>query len=106
RHDRLRAVVEEGEQLVDETAMGRLARDRGLEDVRVADLLRPPDRAFGFQPVDDGLHRRVRGAAPRREGLLDFANGKASGVPEGFENTELEAAQPWFACHQPSLVCV
>ena len=39
RHDKLGAPAEQGQQVVDQLALGDVAGDRGFEDVEVADFL-------------------------------------------------------------------
>ena len=45
--------------------------DGGIENVGVANLLDAPDGIFGLEPVDEGLHGRVRGTIPLQETTLE-----------------------------------
>src|SRR5580704_7730208 len=95
RHDGLCAVVEYRQKLIDEPALGRIPRDRGFEDMRIADLLRTPHRLLRFQAVDRGLHGRIRRTNPFRKGLLDFADGQGTAAPQGIHDAQIELAEPW-----------
>src|SRR5258706_588459 len=48
RHDRLRPAAEQRQEIVDQAALGILARNQRAIDVGAADFLDPPDRLFGF----------------------------------------------------------
>jgi hypothetical protein len=68
-HDGLRAPAEKRQQIVDQPALGSIARDRSFKNVKVADL---PDAAhglLGFQSIDRGLDRGVSRPAFFREGF-------------------------------------
>src|SRR6188474_3093857 len=93
RHQRLGAAAEQAEQLVDDLAMRGHLGDHRFEDVRVADLLRALQRVLRLEAIDDRLHGRVRGAALRREALLDLADRRRALRPKGLHDLELELAE-------------
>src|SRR6185312_7451857 len=61
-HHRLRASAEQTQQFVNQPALGGMARDNRLKDVRVADLLYAPHYFFLFHAVHGGLDGGVCGA--------------------------------------------
>ena len=79
------------EKILDQRADGGLPAHERLEDMRVADFFRPAHRALFFQPVDDGLHRGVFGAAVLRQVFLNLADRAGAEFPEGAEQFQLEA---------------
>lgn len=92
-HDRLNAVAEQAEQIVDQAALSFVAGDYGFEDVGVADFLDAAKGFFGFEAIDGGLDGGVGGTVFCGEGFLNFADGGDAVVPEGFHDLEFEAAE-------------
>src|SRR5688572_26470172 len=93
RHDRLAAAAEEGEELVDEAALRGGARDGRLEDVRVADLLRPTDGALLFEPVHHRLHGGVGRPALLGKGFENLADRGCATAPQRLHDLVFELAQ-------------
>src|ERR1700721_1296635 len=73
------------QQLIDQSALRIFARDRGLKDVRVADSFHAAQGLLSFQPINSGLHRRIRWSALLGKCLLNLANGTRAFLPERLE---------------------
>src|SRR5215470_9288567 len=71
RHHGLNFATEKAEQLVDETALRRLAGDCRFEDMGVADLLHAAYGALRLEAIHHRLHRGVGGTTFRRQRFLD-----------------------------------
>src|SRR5580692_10695606 len=59
RHHQLGSAPKERQQFVNQSALGIFARDRSLENIRVADPLDAAEGLLPFQAIDGGLHRSV-----------------------------------------------
>src|SRR5688572_9834126 len=66
-----------------------VALDDRLEDVRIADLARPAQRALRFQAIDRGLHGGVGGTRLGKT-LLDLANRRVAAGPQDFQNLQFK----------------
>src|SRR3984957_9997422 len=93
RHDGLRASAKQREQFVNELALGGVARDRGLEDMKVSDLFHAANRLLALQAVNRGLNRGVSGAISFRKIFLNFADGGATAGPQRFHDLKLQLGE-------------
>jgi hypothetical protein len=84
----LGATAEEGEEFVEEAALGGLAGNKGRKDVEVADLFDAAERAFFLEAVHDCLNRGVGGTPGFGDGLLDFTDRGLAGGPESLHDGE------------------
>src|SRR6185312_744237 len=95
RHHRLRPAAEKRQQFVNQTALGRMAGNDGFKDMRIAYFFCAAKHLLLFHPVNGGLHSGISGAAPFREGLLNFADGGGAALPQYFHDLQFEFGEPW-----------
>ena len=91
-HHRLRSAAEEAQDGVEEPVPRDVTGDQRLEDVRVADLARPAQRALRLESVHRRLHGGVRGTRLGKP-LLDLANRRVAAGPQDLQNLQLKAAE-------------
>jgi hypothetical protein len=89
-HDRLKAVAQQRQQIVDEPALGLSARNRGLENVGVANLFDASKGFLALQTIDGGLYGGVSWAIPFWEGFLNFADGAGPTGPQHLHNLKFQ----------------
>src|SRR5262245_16387253 len=94
-HHWLQPVAEELQEIVDQTALGRVSRGHGLKDMRMADLLDPPKSVLLLHTVDGGLNGCIRGPIPFRKGFLNLADGAGTLRPEHLHYRELQLGKFW-----------
>src|ERR1041385_8206149 len=87
--------------------------DRGLEQLRVADLLDLFQSAFLFEAIDERLNGRVSDALFLGQTLEDFADGAGSQLPALFENSRFGPGKAGDVFHRsptstgkPTTCCV
>src|SRR5207249_5887345 len=73
-----------------ETALRVIARDQGLENIRVADPLDAAERLLPLQSIDDSLHSGVSRSAKLRKCLLNLANGACALLPERLQHLQFQ----------------
>src|SRR3984957_17527786 len=95
RHHRLRPSAEQPQQFVDQPPLRRIARQASLENMRIADLFRAPDRSLPFQTINSSLDGRIRRPAFRRKRFLNLANRGPAQIPERLHDLQLQFGQSW-----------
>src|SRR5579862_5630133 len=93
RHYRLYPPAKKTEQVVDQSALRRVPRDRGLENMRVADFLHALQHLLAFHAVDRRLDGRIRRPVALREKFLNLANRRRAAIPERFHDLKLQLRQ-------------
>src|SRR5262249_38074513 len=78
---------------VDQPILRRITRDRGFEDVGVADALDATQSALALHAVDGRLHGGVGRALGFRECFLDFADGTRAASPKDFHDLQFELGE-------------
>src|SRR5208283_731919 len=96
RHDRLSASPEQRQQVIDQFSLGGVAGERGLEDVKVTDLLDATNGLFPFQAINRGLDGGVSWSAFFGESFLDLADGGLALTPKSLHDLKFELCQFWF----------
>src|SRR6185369_684134 len=89
-HDGLGAATKKGQQIVNKLALCMVARDGGLEDVKISHLLDPAQGVLPFQAIYRGLDCGVRRALALGETLLNVADGGGPAAPEYVHDLEFQ----------------
>ena len=93
RHYRLGPTAEHTEEVVDQSALRGVTGDHGLENVRIADLLRAPQRLLVFQTIDGSLDGGVSWPSALGEGFLNFADRARATAPESLHDLYFQLGQ-------------
>src|ERR1700722_17836276 len=90
-----RLAAKDRQQLIDQRALRRLARDHRRKDVEVTDLPQPLYRFLLFHAIDHLLDRRIPRPLLLRKRLLHLANRSFILCPERFHDLDLKLRKPY-----------
>src|SRR5262249_29191722 len=93
RHYRLHLAAKQTQQIINQTSLRLVSRNRRFKYLRFADSLHQTESLLVFEAIDGGLHRRI--SRPRSFGkrFLDLADGTRAALPEGFHDLQFEPGQ-------------
>ena len=92
--------AEQGQEVVDQPALGGVAARHRLEDMGVADLAGTAQHLLGLQPVRPWSAPWCRQAGPRAEALLDVTDRRRARGPQRLHDLEFQLAQ-FGSCINP-----